>query len=110
MDNTEQTIVIDLSKHGGPVYIGRPKGLETRRMYNLDDADNSTVTIEVIVPKNTYTINSSFFLGLFGDSIRNSGSKDNFFKKFTFTSDKIFTSKFEDYIRRALYKNKPIID
>ena len=102
-------IVINLGIHGGPVYAGRPKGEKVRNKYNLTDADNHDTTVKIIIPDETYTVNSSFFLGLLGESVRHAGSKEAFLEKFTFTTPDIFLSKINDYIARALHEKKPLV-
>ncbi len=102
-------IEIDLTKHGGPVYIGRPKGEEIRKIYNLDQIDSKDTNVNVLLPADTYTLNSSFFLGLFGDSVRKCGNRDSFLSKYQFNTSKLFNDKIEDYIQRALRVKKPLI-
>lgn len=81
-----EVVNIDFSKLGGPTYIGRDKGEAARASFNLDELENSgrLSKVYVTIPEGTYNINSSFFLGLFGNSIRKAGSKDNFLSMFRF--------------------------
>lgn len=76
--------VLDLSNVAGPVYSGRDRGIALREKYNLDALDDHSDSVQVIIPENTYTISSSFFLGLFGPSVRKCGSVDRFEGKFHF--------------------------
>ncbi|AIV06834.1 hypothetical protein [Vibrio harveyi] len=80
------TVNIDFKNLGGPTYIGRDKGEAARESFNLDELESSGSLEKVIVniPPETYNINSSFFLGLFGASIRRAGSKDRFLAVFKF--------------------------
>lgn len=78
------TTVLDLSNVAGPVYSGRDRGVALRAKYDLDALDAQSEPIQVIIPENTYTISSSFFLGLFGPSVRKCGSVDKFEVKFSF--------------------------
>lgn len=103
------TLTIDFSNLGGPVYIGRPKGKLGREKYNLDAIDKSDVAVKVIIPENTYTINSSYFLGLFGDSIRAAGSREAFLKKFIFQCPEIFRNEIEKSIARALFESDDLL-
>lgn len=109
MISTEDEISIDLKDHGGPVYAGRTKGEKVREKYKLDNADVTNVKVKITIPENTYTINSSFFLGLLGESIRKAESKDAFLNKFCFVGPEIFNSKINDYISRALHEKKPLL-
>lgn len=81
-------IEIDLGKHSSPAdmaLIGRSKGKvireELKRQIDLDS--NPSEIIGVIVPQGIVSVNSSFFLGLFGESVRKLGS-ENFRRKFRF--------------------------
>ena len=101
-------IVIDFSKLGGPLYTGRDRGEEVRKRFDLDTIDSSNISVNVVIPENTYSITSSFFLGLFGDSIRDCGEVDNFFKTFKFNAPDLMIEKFTDYAKRALREKKPL--
>lgn len=70
---------------GGPVYSGRDKGQDSRDTYQLDTIDKTPgMSVKVIAPEDTYTITSSYFLGLFGESLNNLNSKKIFFEKYHF--------------------------
>lgn len=102
-------IEIDLKNFGGPVYSGRAKGEQVRSKIKLDEIDSNATKVRIIVPENTFSLNSSFFLGLFGNSIRAAGSSNVFLEKFKFNNpphiDKYITSGIE----RALLERMPLI-
>lgn len=100
------TVNIDLSKFNGPVYAGRSRGENARLQANLDQVDNGTAEVEVSIPDSTYTVTSSFFLGMFGPSVIRAGSRDAFVKKFRFKSPPFLTEDFEEYISYALETRK----
>jgi hypothetical protein len=108
--NNKELIIIDLSQHGGPVYAGRPKAEKLREKYRLDEIDSLTEQVRIKIPENTYTINSSFFLGLLGKSVRQAGSKEDFLRKFSFEAPDVFKNKINDYIIRALHEAKPLMN
>ena len=60
---------IDFAKLGGPVYVGRANGAAVRALLKLDALDAHDDPVIVSVPEGTYSVNSSFFLGMFGPSI-----------------------------------------
>lgn len=98
---------IDLSRYGGPVLMGREKGARIRGQLALDRADVEAVHVVVMVPDRTLSINSSFFLGLFGPSIRKAGSKDAFLRKFEFRAPPHIKNNVVDKnIERALFENQ----
>lgn len=96
------TLVIDFSKYNGPVYTGRERGARLREELALDSVDESGVSVEVSIPENTYTVTSSFFLGLFGPSVVKAGSKDKFYKQFHFKIPAFLQPDVDGYIARAL--------
>jgi len=57
----------------GSIYAGKKHGLEAREYYDLDYYDNMSYQIIFIVPEDTTSFNSSFFIGLFKDSIKKLG-------------------------------------
>lgn len=96
------SIQIDFAKIEGPVYTGRPRGESLRKKYHLDDLDKSDTRIDVLIPDSTYSISSSFFLGLFGASVVRAGTREKFFEKFRFVAGPVFTETIESCVARAL--------
>ncbi len=109
MNEQQGPLVIDFATFGGPVYIGRPKGEKARKKFDLDKVDNDERTVIVKIPEGTYSINSSFFLGLFGKSIRSSGTREAFLKKYQFSMPDNLSEAIEGFVSRALHEKKPII-
>lgn len=93
---------IDFNTFEGPVYTGRPRGESIRAKLKLDSLDNDRYSIEVLIPESTYSITSSFFLGLFGPSVTKLGSQEAFFNKYKFDAKPVFKKLFTDYVNRAL--------
>lgn len=69
---------LNFEKLGGPVFVGRANGLAARKRAKIDKLDGWERTVEVIIPDDTYSVNSSFFLGMFGSSMIRFGSKEHF--------------------------------
>lgn len=103
-------IKIDLAKFGGPVYSGRPKGEAAREKIDLDKIDKDPSAIVIIrVPDNTFSLNSSFFLGLLGKSIRAAGSREKFLEKFKFKNPPHIEIDIEGGIEKALLERKNLL-
>jgi len=100
---------IEFEKLGGPLYSGRDRGAANREKLQLDKHDLTDEVIEVIVPDKTYSINSSFFMALFGASVRTLGSREKFLNKYKFTMPDKFNEKIDNYIERALRDKTPLI-
>lgn len=105
MNTQAEVVTIDFEKLGGPVYVGRDRGGNEREKYKLDELDDSNVIVDVMIPESTYTINSSFFLGLFGDSIVKAGSSEEFRKKYHIHATSLINRSIESYIERALHEH-----
>lgn len=99
---TTQTTTIDFAKIEGPVYTGRDRGERLRDDLHLDQLDSSAEVIEVRIPETTYTISSSFFLGLFGPSVVKAGSKEAFYRRYHFQSPSFLKEVMDSYVSRAL--------
>jgi len=105
----EQT-TIDFSRLGGPVFIGRDRGRKVRDKLDVDKLDVSDVQVSVNVPQNTYSINPSFFLALFGDSIRKFGSEEEFFNKYNINAPDHIMESIKSIVSRALLEKKILVD
>lgn len=90
---------IDFQQFGGPVFTGRDRGEAARKKLKLDRVKiGDTVTVEI--PSTTYTVTSSFFLGLFGKSIRDLGL-DSFKTIFKFNMPSFLSESVEEWLYRA---------
>lgn len=98
--------VVDFAKFGGPVYVGRALGKQARSRLGLDRVDAEGLAVVVRIPPTTFSVNSSFFLGLFGPSIRSAGTREEFLRRYTFEMDEErFKESVDASIDRALFEN-----
>lgn len=68
---TKKINLIDYRGSNSSAFIGRVEGENARKELKLDSLDNEKdKEIEIIIPAGTSSINPSFFLGLFYDSIK----------------------------------------
>ena len=77
---------IDLSVFRGKKYkvlSGRGFGENVRREHNLNEIDKQDFVQEIVIPEDVYSLNSSFFAGLFQESLRKLGEK-RFREKYLF--------------------------
>lgn len=99
----DKIMQINLSQYEGPVYSGRSRGESVRNQLNLDAVDRDVTTkVNVMVPDDTYTVTSSFFLGMFGPSIVRAGSRANFYKKFHINAKNPISQRIDSFVDRAL--------
>jgi hypothetical protein len=93
---------IDFAGIEGPVYTGRERGERLRKKFHLDEVDNSDAVVKISIPENTYSISSSFFLGLFGPSIVKYKTREAFLEKYRFHTTKFLMGVVDQHIARAL--------
>ena len=105
----DTTVIIDFGKLEGPVFTGRPRGEMLRAKLHVEDYDVGDVQVEVRIPDTTYSISSSFILGLFGKSVVLAGSKEAFYKKYHFNATPLFEGIIDSCVTRAL-QNKALFN
>lgn len=93
---------------GTKVFAGRGRGRAVRKAVRLEQLDAEGASVRVVVPEDTYAVNTSFFLGLFGDSIRALGS-ELFRERYRFEGRDI-SRVVEDGIEEALRVSSPFSD
>jgi hypothetical protein len=103
------TKTIDLGEartsQAAKVFSGRERGKYWRQHFGLDrlDHDDDTQVI-VSIPEDILSINLSFFLSLFGESVRLLG-KEDFSQKYRFKCDPSLLPLIEQGIEQALKKS-----
>ncbi|AMG03197.1 MULTISPECIES: hypothetical protein [Vibrio] len=94
---------IDLRSISGRVYVGRPRGKSARNYFKIEEYEREgAFPVTVIFPSNARTLASSFFLGMFGESVRKAGSREEFLKRFKFEASKQILNEIEVGISEAL--------
>ena len=67
----------------------------------IDKKENENDEIKIIIPQDVFALNSSYFLGWLGKSVRDLG-KENIEKKYKFECNEIVKLNIEDGINDAL--------
>ena len=83
--------------------MGRKLANENRLRLDLDNLDKSSERVRIIISDDFKSLNSSYFLGLFGESIRTLG-KEKFIEKYKFECKETFKKSIKKYI--TLLENK----
>jgi hypothetical protein len=99
---------LDLRKYqssDSKVFAGRERGAFVRDAAQLSDFERSSDDLEVHVPEATYAISSSFFLALFGETIRQLGGQA--FRRRVHFRGKDISSLVEQAIWEAEQAGKP---
>ena len=100
----ENINVIDYDKKMKDMLVlsGRELGYQIRTNMNLDKVDKDDKKYKIIFPKNIISISTSFFLALFGESVRKCGNKEEFLNKYNFDCNKNMMLNINDGIIDAL--------
>ena len=95
--------VINLQKYANPgvgVLAGRDRGENARKEEQLDRLDRDGVLVTIEIPDEIYSVNSSFFLGMFDKSVQNLGA-ELFRARYEFVGPDAERTR-EEGIRKAL--------
>jgi hypothetical protein len=82
------------------VFSGRERGKYWRKHFGIDELDSSDEEVLVKIPRDVFSINLSFFLSLFGESVRRLG-KEEFQKKYKFQCDPLLKPLIDQGIEQA---------
>lgn len=101
--------VVDLAEFTSPgvrVYAGRDRGREVRAAAGLADADDRGESVLVKIPMDLFSLTTSFFLGMFAESVRKLG-EGLFLERYKFEGPGIETV-IRDGIADALLVSSPL--
>ena len=68
----------------------------------LGQYDASGTHVTIVIPNDTFSINMSFFLAAFGDSVRYYKTAENFFFHYSFIGPAVHLKAIGDYVQEAL--------
>lgn len=88
---------------------GRELGYKQRKHFKIDKIEDDYDKIEIIIDEKILFMSSSFFLGMFGESVRKCGTKEKFKEKFIFKANSQLDNNIEDGINDALNNINPLI-
>ena len=66
---------------------GHERGLHAREHFSLDASDLAPQPVRVLVPHDVYAITTSFFQGMFAESVNRFGSRDAFLEHYRFDAN-----------------------
>lgn len=100
---TKKVVNIDLKKLTGRVFVGRSNGQAARKHFKLDQYSPKENTLVFLVPDDTISINSSFFLGLFGRDVQKIADFKDFFDYVDISKvDERFKEQLQVAVKRSL--------
>lgn len=65
---------------------GHERGLKARDFYNLNEMDETEEVVRIIFPDDLDAIATSFFQGMFSESIKRFNSKEDFLSHYSFVA------------------------
>ena len=108
---TAEAQVINLadarSSQEAKVFSGRLRGKHWRKGFGLDELDREPGIVVVKIPSDVFSVNMSFFLGLFGESVR-ALRKEGFEGKYQFECDSVLLPSIRQGIERALKESSAL--
>ena len=84
------------------VFSGRPRGEECRRLMKLDEHDAAGDHVSVIIPRDIFSINMSFFLAVFGASVQHYKTSESFYAHYSFEGPAVHLKAIGAYVQEAL--------
>ena len=104
-------VIIDLNNArtspAAKVFAGRERGKYWRQKFKLDELDKATDPIEVVIPEDVISLNISFFLSLFGESVRLLG-REGFIEHYRFQADDLLAPLIQQGIDQALKRSNAL--
>ena len=79
-------ITIDLQQYrnlNSKILSGRHFGMQVRKKMKLDEIDKTEEQVTIIIPDDIWSLNSSYFIGVFEKSVNYLG-EENFRNKYVF--------------------------
>jgi hypothetical protein len=102
---------IDLGAYRTPqaiVLSGRSRGESIRQKLELNDEDAKPTPVQILVPDDILSLNSSFFLGLFDRSIQNLGVA-KFEEKYHFVCTPLIQEDVDKGKKEAINTSSPLV-
>jgi hypothetical protein len=109
--NDQATRTIDLGKYRSSsaiVLSGRPRAVRIRELLELDAEDRKPTRVQVVIPEDILSLNSSFFLGLFDRSIKSLGVR-RFEEKYQFICTAVIREDVDKGKREAVNTSNALL-
>jgi hypothetical protein len=88
---------------------GHERGVAARVKYKLDQLDQGSEAVLIEIPDEVYSITSSFFQGMFAQSVRTLGSRDSFLAHYQFDAAPVVLRQIERGIEGSLIQRGSIL-
>lgn len=86
----------------------KERGLDARVFFKLDELDQNREPVIVNFPEQAYSVTTSFFCGLFGESYLEFGSAEKFFEHYRLQANEPMWTTIEEGMKRfrSTFKNR----
>lgn len=81
-------------------FIDRNDGLCAREYFNIEKHDSLGSPVQVLIPDNTKALSTSFFIGMFEDSIKKSDNPHGFLSKYQFLCKEHISTQIRNSLNR----------
>ena len=86
----------------GIIVSGKDRGLSARKVYCVDEYDESSGTVCVLLPEHLRIMTPSFAMGMFSESVMKFGSVDSFLEKYDFKTSDLILEQIKNAARLSL--------
>jgi hypothetical protein len=104
---------IDLGEltRGGEVrnLSGQERGVAARRHFGLPGLDGSSEPVEVFVPNEITTLTTSFFQGMFAESVHALGGRERFLTHYRFDASPIVLRQLDRGIQNVTTRRSQVL-
>ena len=97
----EKIVIREYVKKDSKLLSERPNGEKVREQLKLNQKDKDPYTYEIVIDNDFTSLNSSFWLGMFGESVRTL-NEEKFREKYIFKCKDVFLEKIDACIEIAL--------
>lgn len=95
-------VEFNIEQYNKQVFYGYEEGRELRKVLNLDECDTNNKLYKIIIPKTIYYVSSTFFIGLFENSIKYFSNRKDFLNHYMFDMQHIHIITLDRVITRVL--------
>lgn len=108
MMEVQPTVIqmIELTKGEVRNLAGHERGLAAREKFKLKDLDRSDASVPVIFPADFRQVSSSFFQGMFAESVQKLGSLARFMDHYRFDAPSHIRAKIVDYADQIITRSQ----
>jgi hypothetical protein len=88
---------------------GQERGVAARRHFGLEVLDHSDDPVQVFVPAGITTVTTSFFQGMFAESVRALGGRDGFLAHYRFDASPIVLRQLDRGIQNVTTRRGEVL-